>query len=132
MTNARTEGGSGVPGRVPNTRGVVFLHCCPSAIAPHVEWAIAGVLGRPARLQWTGQPVAPQHLRAQADWSGPVGSAAKLAAALRAWPMLVFEITEDGTSASDGERLAYGPGPGFPPPTPAADGERVVGEGPPR
>ena len=33
------------------TSGVVFLHCCPAAIAPHVEWAIAGVLGRPVRLQ---------------------------------------------------------------------------------
>src|SRR3954451_5132036 len=104
MTNARTEGGSGVPGRVPSTRGVVFLHCCPSALAPHVEWAIAGVLGRPARLQWTGQPVTPMHLRAEAAWVGPVGTAAKLAAALRPWPMLVFEVTEDGTSASDGER----------------------------
>ena len=65
MTNARTEGGRAVPG----TRGVVYLHCCPSAIAPHVEWALAGVLGRPARLQWTGQPAAPPHLRAEATWT---------------------------------------------------------------
>jgi hypothetical protein len=63
---------------------VVFLHCCPAAIAPHVEWAIAGVLGRPVRLQWTGQPVAPSHLRAEADWSGPIGTGARIAASLRA------------------------------------------------
>jgi len=43
----------------------------------------------------------------------PVGTAARLAASLRAWPMLVFEITEDATSATDGERLAYVPGRGF-------------------
>ncbi|MDP9117449.1 MAG: DUF3145 domain-containing protein, partial [Actinomycetota bacterium] len=36
---------------MPTTRGVVFMHCCPSAIAPHVEWALAGVLGRPVRLE---------------------------------------------------------------------------------
>jgi hypothetical protein len=125
MSNARTTHADRV---LPTTRGVVYLHCCPSAIAPHVEWALAGVLGRPARLQWTGQPAAPQHLRAEADWTGPVGTAAKLAAALRAWPMLVFEITEDGTSASDGERLAYVPGRGFHRSMISASGDVVVGE----
>ena len=128
MSNARNEGGPGVPGRVPSTRGVVFLHCCPSALAPHVEWAIAGVLGRPARLQWTGQPVTPAHLRAEAAWIGPVGTAAKLAAALRPWPMIVFEVTEEGTSASDGERLAYVPGRGFHRSMISANGDVVVGE----
>src|SRR5690349_12521620 len=108
MSSTRT-GGSASDRPMPSTKGVVFMHCCPSAIAPHVEWALAGVLGRPAKLEWTGQPAAPQHLRAEATWMGSIGTAAKLAASLRAWPMLVFEITEDGTSVSDGERLAYVP-----------------------
>lgn len=124
MTSARTEGNRAVPG----TRGAVYLHCCPSAIAPHVEWALAGVLGRPARLDWTGQPAAPTQLRAEATWFGPVGTAARLAAALRAWPMLVFEITEEGTAISDGERLAYVPGRGFHRSMTAANGDVVVGE----
>jgi hypothetical protein len=54
--------------------------------------------------------------------------AAKLAAALRAWPMLRFELTEDGTSFSDGERLAYVPGRGFHRSVIAANGDVVVGE----
>jgi hypothetical protein len=109
-------------------RGVVFMHCCPSALAPHVEWALAGVLGRPVRLEWTGQPAAPQHLRAEATWTGTVGTAARLAASLRAWPMLVFEITEDGTAETDGERLAYVPGRGFHRSAVSANGDVVVGE----
>jgi hypothetical protein len=124
MTNASTEGGRAVP----NTRGVIYVHCCPAAIAPHVEWALAGVLGRPARLQWTGQPIAPTHLRADATWIGPIGTAAKLAASLRAWPMLVFEVTENGTSVTDGERLAYVPGRGFHRSATSATGDVVVGE----
>jgi hypothetical protein len=124
MTNARTESTRAVP----STRGVVFLHCCPSAIAPHVEWALAGALGTPVRLQWTAQPAAPAHLRAEAAWVGPIGTAARLSASLRAWPMLVFEITEDGTSVSDGERLAYVPGRGFHRSAMAANGDVVVGE----
>lgn len=124
MTNAHTDGGRAVPG----TRGVVYLHRCPSAVAPHVEWALAGVLGRPVRLAWSGQPVAPTQLRAEAAWTGPVGTAARLAAALRTWPMLVFEITEDGTAVSDGERLAHVPGRGFHRSMIAANGDVVVGE----
>ena len=112
----------------PSTRGVVFVHCCPSTIAPHVEWALAGVLGRPVRLSWTGQPAAPMHLRAEASWVGPVGTAARLAASVRAWPMLVFEITEDPTASTDGERLAYVPGRGFHRSMVSANGDVVVGE----
>jgi len=111
-----------------STKGVVFMHCCPSALAPHVEWALAGVLGRPVRLEWTAQPATPPHLRAEATWVAPVGTAARLAASLRAWPMLVFEITEEPTSGSDGERLAYVPGRGFHRSMVSASGDVVVGE----
>lgn len=117
-----------VPNAVPNTTGVVFVHCCPAALAPHVEWALAGVLGRSVRLEWAGQPVAPQHLRAELAWTGPVGTAAKLAAALRSWPMLVFEITQSPTSVSDGERLAYVPGRGFHRSLISVNGDVLVGE----
>jgi hypothetical protein len=119
---------SAVPNAVPNTTGVVFLHCCPAALAPHVEWALAGVLSRPVRLEWTAQPAAPQHLRAEATWTGPVGTATNLAGALRSWPMLVFEITQSATSVSDGERLAYVPGRGFHRSLISVNGDVVVGE----
>jgi hypothetical protein len=111
-----------------STTGVVFIHCCPAAIGPHVEWALAGVLGRAVKLTWTAQPAQPGMLRAEASWVGPVGTAAKLAAALRAWPMLRLEITEDGTSSTDGERLAYVPGRGFHRSMISANGDVVVGE----
>ncbi|MCW2540521.1 MAG: hypothetical protein JWN95_2246 [Frankiales bacterium] len=111
-----------------NTRGVVFIHCCPAAIAPHVEWALAGVLAHPCKLSWTAQPASPGQLRAEASWVGPTGMAAKMSAALRAWPMLRFEITEDGTAGTDGERLAYVPGRGFHRSMVSANGDLVVGE----
>jgi hypothetical protein len=111
-----------------STKGVVFIHACPSAIGPHVEWALAGVLGRPCRLEWTAQPASPGQLRAEATWVGPIGMGAKLAGSLRAWPMLRFEITEEGTAATDGERLAYVPGRGFHRTTVSANGDVVVGE----
>lgn len=120
--------GTGRTSGAPNTTGVVFLHSCPAALAPHVEWALAGVLGSPVRLEWTAQPAAPSHLRAEATWTGPVGTAAKLAAALRAWSMLVFELTEAATAISDGERLAYVPGRGFHRSLISVNGDVLVGE----
>lgn len=111
-----------------STKGVVFIHCCPPAIGPHVEWALAGVLGRPCRLEWTAQPASPGQLRAEATWVGPVGTAAAMSGALRSWPMLRFEVTEDGTSSTDGERLAYVPGRGFHRSAVSANGDVVVGE----
>ncbi len=42
--------------------------------------------------------------------------------------MLVFEITEEPTSGSDGERLAYVPGRGFHRSMVSANGDVVVGE----
>ncbi len=110
------------------TRGVLFMHSCPPAIGPHVEWALAGVLGRACKLEWTAQPAAAGMLRAEATWYGPLGTAARLAASLRAWPMLVFEITEEGTASTDGERLAYVPGRGFHRSAMSANGDLMVGE----
>jgi hypothetical protein len=121
MTSARRD-------RATSTRGVVFVHCCPSALGPHVEWAIAGVLGQPVKLSWSTQAASPSMLRTDATWIGPLGTAARIAAALRSWPMLVFEITEEPTATTDGERLAYVPGRGFHRSMIAANGDIVVGE----
>ncbi len=122
MSSARSVRGA------TNTRGVVFVHCSPAALGPHVEWAIAGVLGEPVKLTWTTQPAAPSHLRAELTWNAPIGTAARIAGALRSWPMLVFEVTEEPTSTTDGERLAHVPGRGFHRSMIAANGDIVVGE----
>nr|WP_284290849.1 DUF3145 family protein [Angustibacter aerolatus] len=35
---------------------MVFVHSAPSALCPHVEWAVGAVLGVRVRLDWTAQP----------------------------------------------------------------------------
>jgi hypothetical protein len=112
----------------PTTRGVVFVHACPPALAAHVEWAIAEVLKRSVTLSWTPQPASPGQLRSEATWYGPVGTAARLAAGLRAWPMLRFELTEEASAKGDGERLAFVPGRGFHRSLMSSNGDLVVGE----
>lgn len=91
------------------TRGVLYVHAATSALCPHVEWAVAGVLGASVPMHWTPQPVAPGAFRAEASWRGPVGTAASLASALRGWQNLRFEVTEEPTASSEGARYSFTP-----------------------
>lgn len=111
-----------------NARGVVFVHSSPTAVCPHVEWAISGVLGGEVSLRWTPQPAATGQLRAECPWTGPVGSAGALAGALRAWPMIRFEVTEEPSDGVDGERFCHVPALGLWRGRASANGDIVVGE----
>ncbi len=111
-----------------NARGVVFVHSSPTAVCPHVEWAISGVLATTVSLHWTPQPVAPGQLRAECTWSGPAGSGGAIAGALRAWTMLRFEVTEEPSPGVDGERFCHVPALGFWCGRTSANGDVVVGE----
>src|SRR3954468_19840436 len=90
-------------------RGVLFVHSCPPALRPHVEWAVAGVLGVPVRLDWDPQPIAPGCMRTQTGWRGPAGTAGRIAAAMRGWPLVRCEVTEEPSDGSDGERYSMTP-----------------------
>jgi len=111
-----------------STRGVVYVHSSPAAVCPHVEWAISGTLGTRASLQWTAQPAAAGQLRAESAWTGEVGTGGALVKALRAWPMLRFEVTEEPSPGVDGERFCHVPGLGLWRARISANGDVVVGE----
>jgi len=115
--------------RVSRAQGVIFVHSAPAAICPHVEWAISGVLGGRVSLSWTAQPASPGQLRAEVGWRGEPGAAGRIAAALKAWPMLRFEITEDASSGNDGERVCYVPGRALWRAAISANGDVIIGEG---
>jgi hypothetical protein len=110
------------------TRGVIYVHSTPLAVCPHVEWAIPRVLAAPVNLHWTAQPVDPSARRAQCGWTGRPGTAAELAAALRQWPMIRFEITEEPSPGVDGERFMYVPGRGLFRAAMGAAGDTQLGE----
>lgn len=97
------------------SRGVLYVHSAPLAVVPHVEWAVARVLGSPVRLHWSVQPAdrGPRRTyRTECSWSGRPGTAAEFVSALRTWPMLRFEVTEEPSPGHDGERYMYVPGRG--------------------
>ena len=94
---------------VPTTRGVLFVHSAPSALCPHLEWAVGGVLGAAVNLEWSPQPAQAGTYRAELSWAGEAGTAAALASALRGWNHLRFEVTEEPTAGTEGSRYSYTP-----------------------
>lgn len=110
------------------TAGVVYIHSSPAALCPHIEWALTATLDSSANLTWVSQPASNGVLQATTNWVGPVGTGARLVNALRAWPMLRFEITEDASEGVDGERFSHVPGLGLWRGSTSANGDVVVGE----
>lgn len=110
------------------TTGVVYVHSSPAAVCPHIEWAIGGVLGTRCELRWTAQPAAPGQLRAEYAWTAEAGTGARFADTLRAWPMLRFEVTEDPSGGTDGERFCHVPDLGLWRARAGANGDIMVTE----
>ena len=91
------------------TRGVLYVHSAPSALCPHIEWATGGVLGVAPQMEWTPQPAQSGTYRTEYSWSADPGTAASLTSALRGWNHLRFEVTEDPTAVTEGQRYSYTP-----------------------
>jgi hypothetical protein len=91
------------------TRGVIYVHSAPSALCPHIEWALGGVLDNAVSLEWTPQPAQAGTYRAEYSWLGEPGTAAAIASALRGWNHLRFEATEEPTTSTEGSRYSYTP-----------------------
>ena len=92
-----------------STRGVLFIHSAPSALCPHVEWAVGGVLSAPVHAEWIPQAAQAGTYRTELSWAAKPGTAATIASALRGWNHLRFEVTEDPTPGSEGTRFSYTP-----------------------
>ena len=110
------------------TSGVLFVHSCPPVLCPHVEWAVAAELGVRVSLSWTTQPAAPGLLRAESSWFGRPGTAGRLAAALKGWSVLRYEVTEQASPGNDGERYTVTPTLGVFRSAISANGDVLVGE----
>jgi hypothetical protein len=112
-----------------SVRGVLQVHSAPPALCPHIEWAVAGVVGVPIRLSWVDQPASPGTLRAGLDWQGRPGTAAAITSALAAWNRLRFEVTEEASPGCDAVRYSHAPSLGTFSAVTSANGDILVPEG---
>jgi hypothetical protein len=112
-----------------SVRGVLQVHSAPPALCPHVEWAVAGVVGVPVSLAWVDQPASPGSLRAELDWQGRPGTSAAITSALAGWNRLRFEVTEEASAGCDAVRYSHTPSLGTFSAVTSASGDILVPEG---
>jgi hypothetical protein len=110
------------------TRGVVFIHSTPTALCPHIAWALEGVLDTRIHLDWTPQPLAPGLMRTEFSWTGEAGTGARLASAVRGWENLRYEVSEEASPGNDGSRWSHTPSLGIHHTWTSASGDAVVNE----
>ena len=111
-----------------SVRGTLHVYSCPPALCPHVEWALAHELGTAVTLTWRPQPLALGMLRTEGQWRGRVGGAGRLAAVLKEWALLRFDVTEEPSGGCDGERYSFTPTLGLFHATTSANGDIMVRE----
>jgi hypothetical protein len=93
----------------------------------HVEWAITREVDPAQPLRWSAQPLQPGMSRCEVAWRGNRGAATRVASALRGFPNLRYEITEDSPQGL-GERFSCTPALGLFRAQTAPSGDVVVGE----
>ena len=111
------------------TRGVVLVHSTPSALTPHIQWALDAALGQRVSVAWIRQPAAPGLMRTEVSWHGEPGTGAAIASALRGFDGVRYEITEEPSPGCDGSRWQHTPHLGIHHATMSAAGEAMVSEG---
>lgn len=107
--------------------GVVLIHSTPAALCPHIEWALASVLGTSPVIGWEEQPAEPGTLRAEFTWRASTDVSAGLASALRSCQRVRFEVTYDSHEGL-GQRYSYTPALGMFSGQTMANGDLVVTE----
>ena len=111
-----------------SVRGVLHVHCAPPALCPHIEWAVAGVIGMPVDLPWVAQPAEPGTLRAELSWAAHPGAAAAITSSLSGWNRIRFEVTEEASPGCDAVRYSYTPSQGTFSCVTSANGDVVIPE----
>jgi len=109
-------------------RGVLQIHSAPPALSPHIEWAVAGIIGVPVKLHWIEQPAAPGSVRTELAWQGRPGISGEVASALATWNLLRFEVTEEASPGCDAVRYSCTPSLGMFSGTVSANGDIMISE----
>jgi hypothetical protein len=105
-----------------SVHGVLQVHSAPPALCPHIEWAVAGVLGVPVDL------AAPGTVRGELNWQARPGTAGSITSALSGWNRLRFEVTEEASAGCDPVRYSYTPALGTFSAVTGANGDIMIPE----
>ena len=81
--------------------GRIHIYSAPIALTQHIEWAINQHLGQVVKINWSNQPLAAGSKAMEFEWQHLKPIAAQLAASLKAWHYIRFEIRQVSKNTGD-------------------------------
>ena len=108
--------------------GRILIYSTPGALIQHIEWAINQAVGQVVTLSWVNQPLNPGSKAMEFEYKSHLPIAAKLAAALKAWHYIRFEIREINKTTQDATYYRATPDLGLHQAHLASNGDVVLNE----
>ena len=111
-----------------NYAGRILIYSTPGALIQHIEWAINQAVGQVVSLSWVNQPLNPGSKAMEFEYKHNLPIAAKLAAALKAWHYIRFEMREINKNTNDATLYRVSPDLGLHQASLASNGDVVLNE----
>ena len=82
--------------------GDLRIYSAPKALLRHIQWSLNQIFGYPVELNWQAQPLAAGTHATELQWRDLQPVASKIAATLKSWHYLRFEVREFSTVGGEG------------------------------
>lgn len=84
--------------------GDLRIHSAPKALLRHIQWSLNAIFEEKVSLEWVAQPLAPGTYACELNWRSASRKerASKIAATLKSWHYIRFEVREFPTEGGEG------------------------------
>jgi hypothetical protein len=87
---------------VMNLSGDLRIYSAPRALLRHIQWSLNEVFGETIALNWVEQPLTAGTFACEMQWRSKKLSASRIAATLKSWHFIRFEVREFPTEGGEG------------------------------
>jgi len=88
-----------------NTRfnaGDLRIYSAPKALLRHIQWSLNAIFDEKIKMEWVAQPLAAGTFACEVQWRSNKEYASKIAATLKSWHFIRFEVREFPTEGGEG------------------------------
>ena len=82
--------------------GDLRIYSAPRALLRHIQWSLNSIFDEKVSLEWVEQPLAMGSFACEVQWRSNKEFASKIAATLKSWHFIRFEVREFPTDGGEG------------------------------
>ena len=82
--------------------GDLRIYSAPRALLRHIQWSLHSIFDEKVLLEWVEQPLAMGSFACEVQWRSNKEFASKIAATLKSWHFIRFEVREFPTDGGEG------------------------------